>query len=139
MANVGETTGMNALVRMLGGAVGTQIVAVLITSNSPYGLPTLDGFTDAFVALGAFLLIAAFAARAVEVQSAARDNELTTSHALRSRVVVEIPDDHIRARDRQYRRFLWVPDEHPCRQAAPGKEARCSRAGFSGRDDEDQG
>ena len=72
MANVGETTGMNALVRMLGGAVGTQIVAVLITSNSLYGLPTLDGFTDAFVALGAFLLIADFAARAVAVQSAAR-------------------------------------------------------------------
>jgi hypothetical protein len=48
------------------------IVAVLITSNSLYGLPTLDGFTDAFVALGAFLLIAAFAARAVVVQSAAR-------------------------------------------------------------------
>ncbi len=72
MANVGKTTGMNALVRMLGGAVGTQIVAVLITSNSLYGLPTLDGFTDAFVALGAFVLIAAFAARAVAVQSAAR-------------------------------------------------------------------
>jgi hypothetical protein len=49
-----------------------QIVAVLGTSSSLYGLPALDGFTDAFVALGAFLLIAAFAARAVAVQSAAR-------------------------------------------------------------------
>ena len=55
------------------------------------------------------------------------------------RLNVEIPDDHIRARDRQERRFLWVPDEHPYRQAAPGEEARCSRAGFSGRNDEDQG
>ena len=69
MANVGETAGMNTLVRMFGGAVGTQIVAALISSNTRYGLPTLDGFTDAFVALAAFLVIAAFAARAVSVQS----------------------------------------------------------------------
>ena len=72
MANVGGTTSMNALVRMLGAAVGAQIVAVLGTSNSLYGLPTLDGFTDAFVAPAAFLLIAAFAARSVAVQSTTR-------------------------------------------------------------------
>jgi EmrB/QacA subfamily drug resistance transporter len=68
MENVGETTGMNTLVRMLGGAVGTQIVAALISSNTHLGLPTLDGFTYAFAALAAFLFIAAFAARAVSVQ-----------------------------------------------------------------------
>ena len=39
-ANVGETAGMNTLVRMFGGAVGTQIVAALIISNTRYGLPT---------------------------------------------------------------------------------------------------
>jgi hypothetical protein len=72
MANLGEATGTNAPVRMLGGAVGTQIVAVFVTCNSLYGPPTLHGFTDTFVALAAFLVIAAFAARAVAVQSAAR-------------------------------------------------------------------
>src|SRR5271168_4262329 len=70
MANVGETTGMNTVVRMLGGAVGTQIVATLISSNTHLGLPALDGFTYAFAALAAFLFIAAIAARAVSVQGA---------------------------------------------------------------------
>jgi hypothetical protein len=51
-------------------------------------------------------------------------------------VAVEIPDHHIRADDRQYRRFLRVPTEHPDGQAAPGEQACCSRAGFSGRGDE---
>ena len=70
MQNVGETTGMNTVVRMLGGAVGTQIVATLISSNTHLGIPTLDGFTYAFIALAAFMFIAAIAARAVPVQGA---------------------------------------------------------------------
>jgi hypothetical protein len=81
MADVGETMGMNTLVRMLGGALGAQIVAVLTTGNSLYGLPALDGFSDAFGARGAFLLIAVFAARAVAVQSAARKRTSYQSRA----------------------------------------------------------
>ncbi|WP_338080324.1 MFS transporter [Amycolatopsis rubida] len=55
--NVAETTGMNTVVRMIGGAIGTQAAATVISGRD--GLPTRDGFTAAFLILAAFAAVAA--------------------------------------------------------------------------------
>jgi EmrB/QacA subfamily drug resistance transporter len=52
----GVATGMNTVVRTLGGAVGGQIAATLVVDHTTGLLPRLTGFTDTFV-LSAFLLI----------------------------------------------------------------------------------
>ncbi|AHH18754.1 major facilitator superfamily transporter [Nocardia nova SH22a] len=59
---VGETTGMNQVIRMIGGAVGTQVVSTLIAGNRHNGIPALSGFTQSFLAEAVFLIVAAGAA-----------------------------------------------------------------------------
>ena len=55
----GVATGMNTVMRTLGGALGGQIVATLIADNFAHGLPTVTGFTTAFVLQALFLVAAA--------------------------------------------------------------------------------
>ena len=59
----GEATGMNTIMRTVGGAFGAQIAAAIITNHVEPGtaFPTEDGFTTAFV-LGAVSVAVAFAA-----------------------------------------------------------------------------
>jgi EmrB/QacA subfamily drug resistance transporter len=58
----GVASGMNTVMRTLGGAIGGQIIATLITDNTASsGLPTVTGFTLSF-ALEATFLVIAFAA-----------------------------------------------------------------------------
>ena len=59
----GEATGMNTIMRTVGGAFGAQIAAAIITNHLEPGtaFPTEDGFTTAFV-LGAVSVAVAFAA-----------------------------------------------------------------------------
>jgi EmrB/QacA subfamily drug resistance transporter len=52
----GVASGMNTVVRTLGGAVGGQIAATLVVDHTSGLLPRLTGFTDTFV-LSAFLLL----------------------------------------------------------------------------------
>jgi EmrB/QacA subfamily drug resistance transporter len=52
----GVASGMNTVVRTLGGAVGGQVAATLIVDHTIRGLPRLTGFTDTF-ALSALLLL----------------------------------------------------------------------------------
>jgi EmrB/QacA subfamily drug resistance transporter len=52
----GVASGMNTVVRTLGGAVGGQIAATLVVDHTTGLLPQLTGFTDTFV-LSAFLLL----------------------------------------------------------------------------------
>ena len=52
----GVASGMNTVVRTLGGAVGGQIAATLVVDHTTGLLPRLTGFTDTFV-LSAFLLL----------------------------------------------------------------------------------
>jgi EmrB/QacA subfamily drug resistance transporter len=52
----GVASGMNTVVRTLGGAVGGQIAATLVVDHTSGLLPRLTGFTDAFL-LSALLLI----------------------------------------------------------------------------------
>jgi EmrB/QacA subfamily drug resistance transporter len=52
----GVASGMNTVVRTLGGAVGGQIAATLVVDHTTGLLPRLTGFTDTFL-LSAFLLL----------------------------------------------------------------------------------
>jgi hypothetical protein len=62
-SQVGEATGMNTIMRTVGGAFGAQIAAAIITNHVEPGtdFPTEGGFTAAFV-LGAVSVAVAFAA-----------------------------------------------------------------------------
>jgi EmrB/QacA subfamily drug resistance transporter len=57
----GVASGMNTVVRTLGGAVGGQVAATLVVDHTTGLLPRLTGFTDTF-ALSAFLLLVCVAA-----------------------------------------------------------------------------
>jgi hypothetical protein len=51
---------MNTVMRTIGGAIGGQITATLITDHvSHNGLPTVTGFTDSFVLATVFLVVCA--------------------------------------------------------------------------------
>ena len=54
-AQTGEATGMNTMVRTVGGSVGSQVVAALVVGS---GTATSHGFTLAFAVCGALLLLA---------------------------------------------------------------------------------
>jgi MFS family permease len=59
----GVASGMNTVMRTLGGAIGGQIVATLITDNTgANGLPTVTGFTLSFALEAAFLVVSFIAA-----------------------------------------------------------------------------
>jgi EmrB/QacA subfamily drug resistance transporter len=53
----GAASGMNTVMRTLGGALGGQIAATFIVENTVHGTPQLAGFTDSFVLAGVFLLV----------------------------------------------------------------------------------
>ena len=68
----GVASGMNTVMRTLGGALGGQIVATLITNNTaPSGLPTVRGFTLSFALEAVFLVIAFVAALLVPTRARA--------------------------------------------------------------------
>jgi sugar phosphate permease len=52
----GVASGMNTVMRTLGGALGAQLAATFISDNTAHGLPTVTGFTDSFVLATVFLL-----------------------------------------------------------------------------------
>jgi EmrB/QacA subfamily drug resistance transporter len=54
----GVASGMNTVMRTLGGALGGQISATFIADNTLHGLPTVSGFTDTYWMATGFLLIA---------------------------------------------------------------------------------
>jgi EmrB/QacA subfamily drug resistance transporter len=52
----GAASGMNTVMRTLGGALGGQIAATFIAEHTAHGLPTITGFTDSFVMEALFLV-----------------------------------------------------------------------------------
>jgi hypothetical protein len=52
----GVASGMNTVMRTLGGALGGQLSATFIAGNTSHGLPTVTGFTDTFAMATAFLI-----------------------------------------------------------------------------------
>jgi EmrB/QacA subfamily drug resistance transporter len=53
----GVASGMNTVMRTLGGALGGQLSATFIAQNTAHGLPTVTGFTDTFVMATGFLVV----------------------------------------------------------------------------------
>ncbi len=57
----GVASGMNTVMRTLGGALGGQISATFIADNSAHGLPAITGFTATYWMAAGFLAIAVLA------------------------------------------------------------------------------
>ncbi|MGA2321810.1 MAG: MFS transporter [Solirubrobacteraceae bacterium] len=53
----GVASGMNTVMRTLGGALGGQLSATFIAANIVNGVPTVTGFTDTFLMATGFLLV----------------------------------------------------------------------------------
>jgi EmrB/QacA subfamily drug resistance transporter len=53
----GVASGMNTVMRTLGGALGGQLSATFIAANTANGLPTVTGFTDTYAMATGFLLV----------------------------------------------------------------------------------
>jgi EmrB/QacA subfamily drug resistance transporter len=66
----GVASGMNTVVRTLGGAVGGQIAATLVVDHTTRALPRLAGFTDAFALAATLLVICVLAALLVPTRQA---------------------------------------------------------------------
>jgi EmrB/QacA subfamily drug resistance transporter len=58
----GAASGMNTVMRTLGGALGGQIAATFIVDNTVHGVPRLAGFTDSFLLAGGFLVVCTLSA-----------------------------------------------------------------------------
>ncbi|WP_028805473.1 MFS transporter [Streptomyces sp. 142MFCol3.1] len=68
----GAATGMNANLRSIGGAIGTAIMSLLVTSHLAHtGLPYVSGYTHGFSVLTLFLVGAALAAALAPARHAA--------------------------------------------------------------------
>jgi EmrB/QacA subfamily drug resistance transporter len=57
----GVASGMNTVMRTLGGALGGQISATFIADNTAHGLPTITGFTATYWMAAGFLAVAVVA------------------------------------------------------------------------------
>ena len=69
----GIASGMNTVMRTLGGALGAQIAATFIAGHTAHGLPTATGFTESFVLATAFLLAGILASVGVPRSAQASD------------------------------------------------------------------
>jgi EmrB/QacA subfamily drug resistance transporter len=66
----GVASGMNTVMRTLGGALGAQLAATFIAGHTAHGLPTVTGFTESFVLATGFLVVGIVAAIAVPRRAA---------------------------------------------------------------------
>jgi EmrB/QacA subfamily drug resistance transporter len=57
----GVASGMNTVMRTLGGALGGQLAATFIANNTAHGHPSVTGFTDSYVMATAFLVVCVLA------------------------------------------------------------------------------
>jgi len=61
----GVASGMNTVMRTLGGALGGQISATFIADNTIHGLPTVTGFTNSYWMATGFLIVCTLSAMLV--------------------------------------------------------------------------
>ncbi|HEY4225635.1 MAG TPA: MFS transporter [Pseudolysinimonas sp.] len=72
-SQTGVASGMNANIRTIGGALGSTIMAAIVTSSlEPSGLPTESGYTDGYIVLAIFGLGAVVAGLILPVLRRAR-------------------------------------------------------------------
>jgi hypothetical protein len=63
---------MNTVMRTVGGALGGQLTATFLASNTRGGLPAVGGFTASFVMSTCFLVVCTLAALLVPGRRSAR-------------------------------------------------------------------
>jgi MFS family permease len=68
----GVASGMNTVMRTLGGALGGQLSATFIAAHTAHGHPTVTGFTETFLMATGFLLVCLLAGALVPRRAAAR-------------------------------------------------------------------
>jgi EmrB/QacA subfamily drug resistance transporter len=71
----GVASGMNTVMRTLGGAVGGQLSATFIANNTAHGLPSVTGFTDTYVMATLFLSVCVLAGLLVPGRTARAPTE----------------------------------------------------------------
>jgi EmrB/QacA subfamily drug resistance transporter len=69
----GVASGMNTVMRTLGGALGGQLSATFIVDNQAHGLPSVSGFTDTFLLATVFLIVCVVASGLVPSARSAAD------------------------------------------------------------------
>ncbi len=67
----GVASGMNTVMRTLGGALGGQLSATFIADNVAHGYPTVTGFTDTYLMATAFLVVCVLAGLLIPAARAA--------------------------------------------------------------------
>ncbi|HEV3321753.1 MAG TPA: MFS transporter [Solirubrobacteraceae bacterium] len=73
----GVASGMNTVMRTLGGALGGQLSATFIAANVAHGQPTVTGFTETFAMATGFLIVAFLAGLLVpKVQAQVQNEEI---------------------------------------------------------------
>jgi EmrB/QacA subfamily drug resistance transporter len=85
----GVASGMNTVLRTLGGALGGQIAATFVAANTVHGLPTLTGFTWTFAMSALFLTGCVIAGLLIPARPAAVTSlqAVTRARAARLRVL----------------------------------------------------
>lgn len=68
----GVASGMNTVMRTLGGALGGQLSATFITAHTAHGHPTVTGFTETFLMATGFLLVCLLAGALVPRRAGGR-------------------------------------------------------------------
>ncbi len=81
----GVASGMNTVMRTLGGALGGQISATFLASHVLHGFPTVTGFTLSYWMAAGFLIIAVFAGLLVPAARPARAVPATDNALARER------------------------------------------------------
>jgi MFS family permease len=80
----GVASGMNTVMRTLGGALGGQLSATFIAANVAHGEPTVTGFTETFAMATGFLVVAFLAGLLVpRVQAQQPQGEEAVADAVR--------------------------------------------------------
>jgi EmrB/QacA subfamily drug resistance transporter len=85
----GVASGMNTVMRTLGGAVGGQLSASFIAAHTADGLPTVTGFTETFVMATGFLVVCFFAGLLVPKTQSAKPPDIAHEGQPVSRPVPE--------------------------------------------------
>jgi MFS family permease len=73
-SQTGVASGMNTVMRTLGGALGGQLAATFIVNNQAHGYPTVTGFNETFVMATVFLIVCVVASVIVPDRSLAQES-----------------------------------------------------------------
>jgi MFS family permease len=84
----GVASGMNTVMRTLGGALGGQLSATFISENMAHGLPTVTGFTETFLMATGFLILCFVAGLLIPGMS----HEAASQEAARSDPLAAVPE-----------------------------------------------